>query len=188
MAVSHLEITTFLIRKLPIPPGKREKGSNKMSDFKAITTQEEFDNAIKERLLRQKESIEKEYADYAELKKQNEDLQAEIGGLKTTLSETNKKTENYDKDIADRDAKIAAFETANLRTRIASENGIPFDLAGRLVGDDEESITADAKRLAELVGNRGADLPPLKDVEPQLGDSEDSAYKSLLDNLNLEGE
>ena len=37
-------------------------------EFKAITTQEEFDKAIQDRLARQKESIEKQYADYAGLK------------------------------------------------------------------------------------------------------------------------
>lgn len=157
-----------------------------MSEFKAITTQEELDAVIKDRLARQKESIEKEYADYAELKEQNTSLQAEIGTLKNSLSETNKKYENYDKDLSDRDAKIAEYETANLRTKIALQNGIPFDLAGRLVGDDEESITADAKRLAELVGNKEP-VAPLKDVEP-IVEGKDGAYKNLLENLNLEGE
>ena len=158
-----------------------------MSEFKTITTQEEFDNAIKERLTRQKESIEKEYADYAELKEENNSLKAELGNLKTTLSDQEEKYKNYEKDISDKDAKIAEYETANLRTRIAFENGIPFDLAGRLVGDDEESITADAKRLSELVGNTEP-AAPLKNVEPSLGDGKDGAYKSLLENLNLEGE
>lgn len=158
-----------------------------MSEFKAITTQEEFDKAIQERLNRQKESIEKQYADYAEIKARNTELETEIGALKTTLSETNGKTESYDKDIAELNAKIAGYETANMRTKIALQHGIPYDLAGRLVGEDEESITADAKKLAELVG-RNDPVPPLKDVEPPIGDDKDGAYKSLLENLNLEGE
>lgn len=157
-----------------------------MGEFKAITTQEEFDRAIQERLARQKESIEKEYADYAELKEQNENLQAEIGTLKTTLSETTEKYENYDKDISERDAKIAEYETASMRTKIALQHGIPYDLASRLVGDDEESITEDAKRLAELVGNKDI-IAPLKDTEPPI-EGKDGAYKSLLENLNLEVE
>ena len=157
-----------------------------MSEFKAITTQEEFDKAIQERLNRQKESIEKQYADYAEIKARKTELEAEVGTLKTTLAETNEKYTNYDKDIADLNAKIAGYETANMRTRIALQHGIPFDLAGRLVGEDEESITADAKKLAELVGHKEP-VAPLKDTEPPIGDK-DGAYKSLLENLNLEGE
>lgn len=155
-------------------------------EFKAITTQEEFDKAIQDRLARQKESIEKQYADYAEIKARNTELETEIGTLKTTLSETTKKTEGYDKDIADLNAKIAGYETANMRTKIALQHGIPYDLAGRLVGEDEESITADAKKLAELVGKKEP-IAPLKDTEPPV-DDKDGAYKSLLENLNLEGE
>jgi len=155
-------------------------------EFKAIATQEEFDKAIQERLNRQKESIEKQYADYAEIKARNIELETETGTLKTTLSETTKKTENYDKDIANLNAKIAGYETANIRTKIALQHGIPYDLAGRLVGEDEESITEDAKKLAELVGNKEP-IAPLRDVEPII-DGKDGAYKSLLENLNLEGE
>lgn len=155
-------------------------------EFKTITTQEEFDAAIQERLNRQKESIEKQYADYAEIKARNIELETETGTLKTTLSETNKKTENYDKDLSALNAKIAGYETANIRTRIALQHGIPFDLAGRLVGEDEASITADAKKLAELVGNKEL-IAPLKKLEPNI-EGKDGAYKSLLENLKLEGE
>ena len=153
-------------------------------EFKAITTQEEFDAAIKERLARQKETIEKQYADYAEIKAKNTTLETEVGTLKTTLSETNKKTENYDKDLSALNAKIAGYETASMRTKIALQHGIPYDLAGRLVGEDEASITADAKKLAELVGHKEP-IAPLKDTEPKIGDK-DGAYKSLLENLKLE--
>ena len=155
-------------------------------EFKAIATQEEFDKAIQERLSRQKESIEKQYADYAEIKARNIALETEAGTLKKTLAESSKKTENYDKDIANLNAKIAGYETANIRTKIALQYGIPYDLAGRLVGEDEESITEDAKKLAELVGNKEP-IAPLRDVEPII-DGKDGAYKSLLENLNLEGE
>jgi septal ring factor EnvC (AmiA/AmiB activator) len=155
-------------------------------EWKENLTKEEFDKAIQERLNRQKESIEKQYADYAEIKARNTELETEVGTLKTTLSETTKKTENYDKDIADLNAKIAGYETANMRTRIALQHGLPYDFSSRLVGEDEESIIADAKKLAELVGNKGP-VPPLKDVEPQI-EGKDGAYKALLENLNLEGE
>lgn len=155
-------------------------------EFKIIETQEEFDKAIQERLNRQKESIEKQYADYAEIKERNTTLETEVETLKTTLAETNEKYTNYDKDIAGLNAKIAGYETANMRTRIALQHNIPYDLASRLVGEDEESIAADAKKLAELVGHKNP-VAPLKDVEPPI-DEKDGAYKSLLENLNLEGE
>lgn len=155
-------------------------------EFKIIETQEEFDKAIQERLNRQKESIEKQYADYAEVKERNITLEKEVGTLNKTLSETNEKYANHDKDLSELNDKIAGYETASIRTRIALQHGIPYDLASRLVGEDEEALTKDAEKLASLVKQKEI-IPPLKDVEPQV-DEKDAAYKSLLGNLNLEGE
>jgi septal ring factor EnvC (AmiA/AmiB activator) len=155
-------------------------------EFKPITTQEEFDKAIQERLNRQKETLEKQYEDYETIKAKNQELETEVSTLKTALAESNEKAGKYDKDISDLNAKIAGYETANMRTKIALQHGIPYELASRLVGEDEESITADAKKLAELVGHKEP-IAPLKDVEPTI-DGKDGAYKSLLENLNLEGE
>lgn len=155
-------------------------------EFKTITTQEEFDKAIQDRLARQKESIEKQYADYVEIKARNQELETEVGTLKAALAESNEKAGKYDKEISELTATIAGYETANLKTKIALQYGIPYDLAGRLVGEDEKSITEDAKKLAELVRPKEP-VPPLKDTEPKV-DDKDGAYKSLLENLNLEGE
>jgi chromosome segregation ATPase len=156
------------------------------TEFKAITTQEDFDKAIQERLKREKETLEKKYADYGDIKAKNQTLEAEVGTLKTALSEATKKTEDHDKSIAELNAKITGYETANMKTKIALQHGIPYDLAGRLVGEDEKSITEDAKKLAELMKQKET-VPPLKNTEPSAGDK-DGAYKLLLENLNLEGE
>lgn len=142
--------------------------------FKAITTQEEFDEAIKLRLKREKEEIE--------------GLQAEVARLTTTNAELTKQAETYSTDLSERDAKIAGYETANLRTRIALQHGLPYDMASRLVGDDEASIKADAEALVALVGKGNKQVPPLRTTEPLAVDGKETAYKSLLENLNLEGE
>jgi septal ring factor EnvC (AmiA/AmiB activator) len=155
-------------------------------EFKAITTQEEFDKAIQERLKREKETIEKKYADYEDIKNNNKKLEKKIGELTETLKTSGATNEGYDKTIKELNAKIAGYETANLKTRIALQNGLPYDLASRLVGEDEESITADAKKLAEFIGQKEP-IAPLKNIEPPI-DGKDGAYKSLLENLNLEGE
>ena len=155
-------------------------------EFKAITTQADFDKAIQERLKREKETLEKKYADYEDIKAKKETLETEVGTLRTSLADSGKAKEKHDKDISDLNAKITGYETANMKTKIALQHGIPYDLAGRLVGEDEESITADAKKLAELVGKTDP-VPPLKNTEPSV-DDKDGAYKALLENLNLEGE
>lgn len=154
--------------------------------FKVIETQAELDAIIQDRLKRQKETIETQYTDYADIKKRNETLEAEIGALSETLKEVNEKASGYDQSISDLQKEISGYKTSEMRTKIALAHGIPYDLAARLVGEDEESIAADAKNLAGLVG-QGSTIPPLKNTEPNL-DDKDGAYKSLLENLNLEGE
>lgn len=154
--------------------------------FKTIETQEELDQIIESRLARQKETLEKQFADYDQLKTRNEELEKEVGTLQTTLNETTEKSKSYDTTISDLNAKIAGYETANLRTQIALKNGLPLDLADRLVGEDEESLNADAQRFAGFVKS-AAPVPPLGSTEKDAKSTEDGAYKNLVENIN-EGE
>lgn len=157
-----------------------------MSEFTPITTQEEFDKAVQARVQREQETLSKKYADYDQLKTQNAELEKQVGTLTTSLEETKNSTSTYETTISELNSKVAGYETANLRTRIALQNGLPFDLAERLVGDDEESIKADAERLASFVSKPTP--PPLKDTEQSLGDGKEASYKKLINGLNLEGE
>ena len=155
-------------------------------EFKAITTQEELDNVIKDRLARQKEAIESQYQDYEEIKKRKEELETEVGVLNETIKATNNKYANYDTELSELNAKIKDYEMSSAKTKVALQYGIPYDLADRLVGEDEESLTKDAEKLASLVKQKEP-IAPLKNVEPQVGEK-NGAYKSLLEGLNLEGE
>ncbi len=154
--------------------------------FKAIETQEEFDRIISERLSRQKESFEKQLADYDQLKTAKADLESQVGTLQSTIEQSKAGQEDYTKQISDLTSKVAGYETANLRTRIALQNGLPYDLADRLVGEDEESIKADAERLSSFVAKPHS--VPLKNVEPNIQKDENSAYRKLVDGLKTEGE
>lgn len=151
--------------------------------FKAIETQEELDRIIQERLNREKGK----FADYDEIKIRNAALETEVNALKSTIEETSTAAKTHEQTIADLNKQIAEKETVNLRTRIALQNGLPIDLADRLIGSDEESIKADAERLAGLVSKKQTP-PPLKNTENNLGEGKDGAYKNLIENLNLEGE
>lgn len=159
-----------------------------MSDFKAIETQEELDQIIEGRLARQKESLEKQFADYDQLKTRNEELESEVGSLQTTINETNEKAKSYDTTISDLNAKISGYETANLRTKIALQNGLPLDLADRLQGEDEASLKADAERLAGFMVKPAAPVPPLKSLDESSYTDEDADLKQMLQNLNERGE
>jgi predicted DNA binding CopG/RHH family protein len=155
-----------------------------MADFTPITTQEEFDRAITDRIKRERETLSKKYADYDELKERNATYEKQLGELKSSLEESTKKTSEYEKTVADLTGKISSYELTSLKTRIAHEMGIPYELAGRLTGDDEKSLRADAESFSKLV-TTGKSTPPLKSTEPS-GDGKDAEYKKLLNGLKGE--
>lgn len=154
-----------------------------MSDFKPIETQEELDRIIQDRLNRQKEK----YSDYDKIKTRNAELETKVGTLESTIEESSNAAKTHEQIVADLNAKIAGYETSSLRTRIALQNGLPLDLADRLVGEDEASIKADAERLAAFMKPKTT-VPPLRSQEPSLGADEDADLKAMLKNLNERGE
>lgn len=156
-------------------------------EFKAITTQEEFDKAIADRLSRQKESILKKYEGFDELQKENESLKTQLGEANKALEKSTKDIEGFNSQIEELNGKVGQYELSKMKTTIALQNGIPYELAGRLQGEDEASILEDAKSLATLIGQKDP-VAPLASTEPQGVGGEDGAYKALLENLNLEGE
>lgn len=127
-----------------------------MSEFKVIETQEKFDEVIKERIARAERSVHEEYRGF---------LSPEKVALKyrNYLSPEQEK-EKYEgflspEEAAQKDAIIKRYETDSVKTRAALENGIPYELAGRLIGETEEDIKNDAKIFARLIkGVRGTPL------------------------------
>ena len=154
-----------------------------MSEFKPITTQEEFDVAIKGRLSREKEK----YGDYDQLKSRVAELEEENVGLKSTIEATNQSKADTDKQLEELQSQIAGYETASLRTRVALQYGLPYDLADRLQGTDEESFKADAERLAGYM-KRAQPVAPVRETEPQVGDNKTMQMRSMLRELNHTGE
>ena len=152
-----------------------------MSEFKQITTQEEFDAAIKERLSREKAK----YSDYDQLKSRVEELEKENVGLQSTIEASNQSKADADKQLEDLQKQITGYETASMRTRVALQYGLPYDLADRLQGTDEESFKADAERLAGYMKPKES-IPPLKTNEPNLGDDKDAALKGMLHKMRGE--
>lgn len=154
-----------------------------MSEFKPITTQEEFDAAIKERLSREKAK----YSDYDQLKSRVTELETENVGLKSTIEANNQSKADADKQLEKMKSQIAGYETASLRTRIALQHGLPYDLADRLQGADEEALRADAERLAGFL-RPATPQAPLRDTEPPMGDDKTMQMKQMLRELQPKGE
>lgn len=155
----------------------------KMSEFKTIETQEELDNIVKERIRREREK----FGDYDELKKRVSELESENSALKSTVEDDKETRAGLDAQITELQGQVSNYETASLRTRIALQNGLPYDLADRLQGADEEALKADAERLAGFM--RPATPPaPLRDTEPAIGDDKTTQMKQMLRELQPKGE
>lgn len=155
----------------------------KMSEFKTIETQEELDNIVKERLRREREK----FGDYDDLKKRVSELESENGALRATVEETKQTIAKSDAQITELQGQVSNYETASLRTRIALQNGLPYDLADRLQGADEEALRADAERLAGFM-RPATPQAPLRDTEPAIGDDKTMQMKQMLRDLQPKGE
>jgi len=156
-----------------------------MAEFKPIETEGELqariNSVIQDRLARQKETITKEfkekYSDYDELKKQLE--QAIKAG-----AESGEKLEGLEKDLNEAKEKIHTYEIGSVKNRVAHEEGLPFEFAARLKGEDEDQIREDAKALAEVV-SKAKGPAPVRSSEPA-GTGKDTAMRQLLENIKGE--
>lgn len=160
-----------------------------MSEFKVIESQEEFDARIKDRIERAKEKAIEDYKieikkTIDDLKSENSNLKNEVAGYKESLEEVKGK----DETIKGLNEKISAFERAEVKRNIALEYGLPFKLADKISGDDEDSMKKDAEVMAKYFSDSKKSYePPLKSYENKV-DEKDQALKKLLDGLDMEGE
>lgn len=156
--------------------------------FTPIETQEAFEAALKERLERERSTMTKKFEGYTSpeaLQKIKDEYDSKINGLNTSITENASKYADYDKQLAEKDAKISAYETNSEKMRIAHENGIPYEMASRLSGTTEEDIRKDAEALSKFIGNRGQ-VPPLANHEDQKGDPSKQIYLQMAKSLRGE--
>lgn len=177
------QIGLLFLYQLPNAREMRRKDVYNMP-FKVIETQAELDAIIKARLDREKESYKAKLADYEQLKKQVANLQEQNTNYQAALEEAKTQATTSEQSIADLQAKVTGYEQAQLRTKIALQNGLPYDLADRLAGETEADLKADAERLASYLAPQG-NPAPLKSVEPPVN-TKNAAYQSMLQGLNRE--
>jgi hypothetical protein len=140
-----------------------------MSEFTTIETQEQLDAILKDRRARQekklKEQYEEKYKGYIspdDASKQVEDLTKQVEELGNSLKGATDKAKADGEMIASLEASIKAHETASVKSRIAHEVGLPYELANKLSGETEEDIRKDAEALLPFVSKQTA---PLRDPE-----------------------
>ena len=129
-------------------------------EFNPINTQEEFDNAVRER-----------YGDVSDLQGQITKLTGERDAHATTIANLQKEVNGY--------------KTAELKQRIAREKGIPLDMAHRLSGETEKDLRADADTMAgHLRSYKGA--APLADPDPAPEKGNRATLKGMLRKMKGE--
>ena len=100
-----------------------------MADFQAITTQEELDSIIKDRLKRDREAQTKKYEGWIS----PEDHQKAISEANKALDDYKAAHAGDEQTIADLKAKTQEYETASLKSRIAHEVGLSYEWIGRIM-------------------------------------------------------
>jgi hypothetical protein len=118
------------------PPEKDDKGKpDELGDpgVRALT-------AERERVKQLEQSNREKDARLAEL---------EDAGKSEVERERNR-AEREAKRADDAEARLAQHDRADAQRRIATEVGLPLELAERLQGDDDRALRADAKRLLDL--------------------------------------
>lgn len=152
-------------------------------EFVAITTQEQFDGIIKERLKRDREAQAKRYEGWIS----PEDHQKALNDVTKAFDDFKAAHAGDEQTIADLTAKNKEYETAALKNRIAHEVGLSYEWISRISGDDEDAIRADAESLKELVGTKNAPPLPMKSTETESVSNRNAQFRSLLNGLNLKG-
>lgn len=147
-----------------------------MSNFTVIETQEQFDEAIKERIARLTAKHNEELSELSAKLANYDDFKSKA----EKTDELTARVAELEKAVTEKDAKIAAQATAALKAGIAREFNLPYEMAERLTGTEEADIRKDAESLSKLMGNR----TPMFNPEPK-EPGEGAELKELLKNLNL---
>jgi uncharacterized protein (DUF3084 family) len=123
-----------------------------MSDFKVIETQEDFDERIKDRLRRAEDKVREQYKDYDDIKKQYEDLSEKVKTLTTEKADAENDRDKYS-------ATVKKYEKEALQVKVAREAGLPYEMASRIAGDDEDAMKKDAKAIKALFDDNKPEAP-----------------------------
>ena len=128
------------------PGGGNNSGETPAADeFKAITSQDDLNKIIDARLKREREK----FSDY-------KDLKAKASKLDEFEQANQTEAEKAAKRIADLEAELGNTRRDSMRLKIATEHGITDadDIDLFLTGTDEETLTKQAKRLADREADR----------------------------------
>ncbi|MDR1954292.1 MAG: hypothetical protein LBQ21_07490 [Clostridiales Family XIII bacterium] len=150
--------------KTPATEGTKTPETEGMKQFEAITTQEEFDRMVSERVMRERDK----YKGFSEYKEAAEKLAKLEASQRSDLE----KLQDANAELA---AKVAAFESreqvAAWMQEIAEKTGVS---AKALRGTTKEELEAHAETLKEVYSSSRISKPPAP-VVPGLGEHKGGA-------------
>jgi hypothetical protein len=118
---------------------------SQQSEFKPITSQEELNKLIGERIGK----VKSQFADYEDLKTKASEFDKIAEAQKSELQKAQERADAAEK-------RALEFEQTALKTRIASEMGVIPEV---IQGSDEETMRASAQRVLDWA-NQGKRTPP----------------------------
>lgn len=155
-------------------------------EFQPITSQEQLNSIIGDRVKRAQESTEKKFANWIS----PEDNAKALAEYQKQIDDINAAHSKDSETIQALTAQVKSFETANLKSKVAMEMGLPYGMASRISGETEEDIRKDAQSLKDLIGTTKPQAPQAA-TEPRLTQSpekvmENAAYRKLLGSIKNE--
>ncbi|AYR03164.1 scaffolding protein [Gordonia phage Octobien14] len=157
-------------------------------EFKAITSQEEFDRRIGQRIGQ----IEAKYPNYDDLKAKAEKYDQSERAKLDEVQQKDLTIEELNQRIADFEAREQERQFNDLRTGIARAKGLPDALASRLTGTTKEELEADAESLLSLVPQAPVAVAtqtpePVGGGAPPVPGTNEAKNESLIDDLMRNG-
>lgn len=109
-----------------------------------------------------------------ELKNQVSNSEQKIADLEASFQSANEKYSDYDKNLESLTNELNSHKKQSLKVSIASQAGLPPELAGRLTGETEDELKADAQSLSGFITQKPS--LPLASTEPN--DEEPHKYSN----------
>jgi hypothetical protein len=161
------------------PEGGNTSGETPAADeFQPITSQDDLNRIVGERVKR----ATSKFADY-------KDLQTKAAEFDKLQAANQTEAEKAAARVAELEAQLAGVQTESMRLKVATEHGITDadDIALFLTGTDEETLTKQAKRLADRVADRkkSGNHVPREGATPS--SSEGASERQFARNLFSEG-
>jgi hypothetical protein len=150
-----------------------QQGESEGKEFEAITSQEDLDRILTQRLARERSK----YADYNDLKARAAKLAELEEAQKTAEQKAAERLEAAERKAAELEAKAT-------RAEVAAETGVP---AGLLAGATREELEASAAALLAFKGATNTPKPdPSQGAKGKQGSAStaDQFARFLEDNLN----